>query len=118
MKISDTDRNLLIMLLKKEAIHKQVLVDREPQRERLWGRFIKRCDRLVVGLRSEESLQIDSQKPKITIEQMNRLLDRIDDVWMGKTPFVCADGSCSDRVHTTQADLIWDFFTIIKENND
>ena len=118
MKISDTDRRLLIMLLKKEAIHKQVLVDREPRREKLLSRVIKRCDRLVVSLRSEESLLIDSQKPKITLEQMNRLLDRIDDVWMGKTPFVCADGSCSDRVHTNQTDLIWSFFNIIKENDD
>lgn len=118
MKISDSDRRLLIMLLKKEAIHKQALVDREPRREKLLSRVIKRCDRLVVSLRSEESLLIDSQKPKITLEQINRLLDRIDDVWTGKTPFVCADGSCSDRVHTNQTDLIWGFFNIIKENDD
>ena len=118
MKISDQDRSLLITLLKKEAIHKQALMEREPGREKLLSRIIKRCDRLVVSFRSEESLLIDSQKPKITLEQMNRLLDRIDDVWMGKTPFVCADGSCSDRVHTNQTDLIWSFFNIIRENDD
>ena len=117
MKISDSDRNLLIMLLKKEATHKKNLVEREPKHRNLLRRLINRCDRLVVRIRSEESLLIDSQKPKITIEQMNELLDSIDYLWAGKRPSFCADGSDFEQVYINQTDLIKASFTIISENN-
>ena len=117
MKISDSDRNLLIMLLKKEATHKKNLVEREPKHRNLLRRLINRCDRLVVRIRSEESLLIDSQKPKITHEQMCRLLDSIDDVWAGKRPSLCSDGSCFEKNFAQQTDLIEGFFTIIRENH-
>ena len=60
------------------------------------------------------------QKPKITLKQMNQLQEKLEEAWWNlkeKTPeeFVCADGTCSDRIHTTQANVIWDFFNVIKD---
>ena len=59
---------------------------------------------------------MSAQKPKITLNQMNQLMEKLEEAWWDKTPFVCADGSCSDRIHTTQHNLIWDFFTIVKDS--
>jgi hypothetical protein len=59
---------------------------------------------------------MSAQKPKITLKQMNQLMEKLEDAWWDKKPFVCADGSCSDRIHTTQHNLIWDFFTIVKDS--
>jgi hypothetical protein len=57
-----------------------------------------------------------AQKPKITLKQIEQLMEKLEEAWWDKTPFVCADGSCSDRIHTTQHNLIWDFFTIVKDS--
>ena len=56
-----------------------------------------------------------STKPKITLKQMNQLQEQLEEAWWDKVPFVCADGTCSDRICTTQRNVIWDFFTIIKD---
>ena len=116
MKISNADRHLLITLLKVEAIRKRSLMKRAPERTEQCGQFIKACNQLVIRLVSEESLLIDSQKPKITHEQMCRLLDSIDDVWAGKRPSLCSDGSCFEKNFAQQTDLIDGFFTIMREN--
>ena len=58
-----------------------------------------------------------STKPKITLKQMNQLMEQLEEAWWDKVPFVCADGSCSDRIHTTQANLLWDFFNVIKDRD-
>jgi|TARA_Y100000287_G_scaffold175491_1_gene165279 hypothetical protein len=58
---------------------------------------------------------MSTQKPKITLKQMNQLQEKLEEAWWNKTPFVCADGTCSDRIHTTQANVIWDFFHVIKD---
>lgn len=57
-----------------------------------------------------------SQKPKITRKQMNQLMEQLEEAWWDKVPFVCADGSCSDRIHTDQANLIHGFFTIVEDS--
>ena len=59
---------------------------------------------------------MSSAKPKITRKQMNQLMEQLEEAWWDKVPFVCADGSCSDRIHTTQANLLWDFFHVIKDS--
>ena len=59
---------------------------------------------------------MSSAKPKITRKQMNQLMEQLEEAWWDKVPFVCADGSCSDRIHTTQSNLIHDFFTIVKDS--
>ena len=58
---------------------------------------------------------MSSHKPKITLKQMNQLMEQLEEAWWDKVPFVCADGSCSDRIFTTQHNVIWDFFNVIKD---
>jgi len=60
---------------------------------------------------------MSTQKPKITLKQMEQLMEQLEEAWWDKVPFVCADGTCSDRIHTTQHNLIWDFFNIIKDRD-
>ena len=56
-------------------------------------------------------------KPSITHSQLNELILRLDDCCPGSTPFVCADGTSSDRLFTEIFNVIEEFFNIIKENN-
>ena len=60
---------------------------------------------------------MSTQKPKITLKQMEQLMEQLEEAWWDKVPFVCADGTCSDRIHTTQHNLIWDFFNVIKDRD-
>ena len=60
---------------------------------------------------------MSTQKPKITLKQMEQLMEQLEEAWWDKVPFVCADGTCSDRIHTTQHNVIWDFFNIIKDRD-
>lgn len=56
-------------------------------------------------------------KPSATTAQINALIEKLDDACLGKTPFTCADGTCSDRLFTQQANIIRDFFTNSKEDH-
>ena len=49
-------------------------------------------------------------KPRITQAQFRELIEKLDDACLGKTPFTCADGTCSDRLFTRLGDIIYDFF--------
>jgi len=57
----------------------------------------------------------NTNKPSITQAQLMRLCEQLDDACLGKTPFHCADGTCSDRLFTTLSNVITDYFTIVKE---
>ncbi len=52
-------------------------------------------------------------KPNITVKQLNRLDELIDDACLGKTPFVCADGECSDRLFTRLRHVMWGYFNVV-----
>ena len=56
-------------------------------------------------------------KPSATTAQINALIEKLDDACLGKTPFTCADGTCSDRLFTQQTNIIHDFFTYTKEDH-
>ena len=49
-------------------------------------------------------------KPRITPAQFRELIEKLDDACLGKTPFTCADGTCSDRLFTQLDNIIYDFF--------
>jgi hypothetical protein len=49
-------------------------------------------------------------KPRITQAQFRELIEKLDDACLGKTPFTCADGTCSDRLFTQLDNIIYDFF--------
>jgi len=51
-------------------------------------------------------------KPLITKAQINELIEKLDDACLGKTPFTCADGTCSDRLFTQLDNVIYDFFNV------
>ena len=53
------------------------------------------------------------KKPTITVKQLNRLDELIDDACLGKTPFVCADGQCSDRFMERLGCVIWGYFNVV-----
>jgi len=55
-------------------------------------------------------------KPSITCSQLNQLIFRVDDSCVGRTPFVCADGTSSDRLLTELFNAIEEFFDIVEEN--
>lgn len=57
-------------------------------------------------------------KPSATTAQINALIEKLDDACLGKTPFTCADGTCSDRLFTQQTNIIHDFFTYSKEDHE
>jgi len=56
-------------------------------------------------------------KPSITCSQFNQLIFKIDDSCVGKTPFVCCDGTSSDHLFTELFNAIEEFFDIIEESN-
>lgn len=51
-------------------------------------------------------------KPIITKAQINELKEKLDDACLGKTPFTCADGTCSDRLFTQLGNILHDFFSV------
>ena len=53
-------------------------------------------------------------RPTITVKQLNRLNELIDDACLGKTPFVCADGQCSDRFMERLRHVTWDYFNVVE----
>tara|TARA_B100001175_G_C18963779_1_gene381877 strand:- start:273 stop:446 length:174 start_codon:yes stop_codon:yes gene_type:complete len=52
-------------------------------------------------------------KPNITVKQFNYLMELLDDDCLGKTPFHCADGECSDRFFTRQHHIMWGYFNVV-----
>lgn len=52
-------------------------------------------------------------KPNITVKQFNYLIELLDDAALGKTPFRCADGECSDRFFTRLHHIMWDYFNVV-----
>ena len=56
-------------------------------------------------------------KPSITTSQFNQLIFQVDDSCVGRTPFVCADGTSSDRLFTEIFNVIEEFFDITEESN-
>ena len=53
------------------------------------------------------------KKPTITVKQFNYLMELLDDDCLGKTPFRCADGECSDRFFTRQHHIMWGYFNVV-----